>query len=107
MPPTHNKPSTINSTQTLYPSLTQEQNLQIFKIYCQQAENKRAVATKKHVFKLKYIERKSNAQITLTAPTPTLASSQAPFCRLREEDNITGEIFQEIQSLNFCYADLF
>lgn len=66
----------INLRQTIA-GLIPKHNLQIFKIYCQKAKDKRAAMARKYTFKLEYMQRKSEAQIVATAAAPAISPTPA------------------------------
>lgn len=94
--------------------LTPAQSQKIFEIYRQTAENEQATAAREHEFKLECMQRESEARITAAVATATAAAAAplaapAPAAALRAiggDDDILGEVPQEVQNLTLRFAGL-
>lgn len=100
-------PASVDSSQTIA-GLNPEQNPQIFEIYRQKAEDKRAVLAREYAFKLECMRRESEARIAAAAavPIPPPTATPAAPRRIGEDDDITSEIPQEVQTLTLRFAGL-
>lgn len=100
-------PASVDSSQTIA-GVNPEQNQQIFEIYRQKAEDERAASAGEHAFKLECMRRESEARIAAAAavPTPPPTATPAAPRRIGEDDDITGEVPQEVQILTLRFAGL-
>ena len=90
--------------------LTPGQNQQIFEIYRQKAVDERAAAAREHTLKFECIQRESDARIAATTAAAATAPAPAPAPAaprtIGGDDDILGEVPQEVQNLTLRFAGL-
>ena len=93
-----------------FAAFTPKQNHQIFEIYHRKAEEERAAAAREHTFKIECMQRESEARIAATfaaaAAAPIPAPAPAAPQTIGGDDDILGEIPEEVQNLTLRFAGL-
>lgn len=110
-----NQPSVTDpATGTLNPSFTAEQNAQLFEIHRQRMEEERAAATADATRKAEFEQRKAEVELecmakeleSRIAAAASKATIPGPSTFRLEEDDILGEVLQEVKNLSARFAGL-